>query len=286
MRGVRRSRSSTRRRASSNTDGVLRSVVRRPLSAPALAVDNAARSVLGSPRHVHPSSARRRWPLVHEHGRVHAHGLQRRYKLLPPPTVLNEIVVGNVNSMSVSHVGCVSLSTPVSPLHLNNVLISPNLIKNLISVSVEFDPCGFSIKDLRTKTVLLRCDSSGELYPLRSPSTRSLGAPSALLAANNTSLWHARLGHPGDASLQQILHSFDLSCVKDDDHTCHACRLGKHVRLPFSTSNSISSIPSQLLHCDVWTYPIMSNFGFKYYLVILDDFSYFAWTFPLLSLTF
>jgi len=45
-------------------------------------------------------------------------------------------------------------------LRLNNVLVSLSLIKNLISVrqftsdnncSVEFDPAGCSVKDLRTK---------------------------------------------------------------------------------------------------------------------------------------
>jgi hypothetical protein len=60
------------------------------------------------------------------------------------------------------------------------------LIKNLISVraltrdnsvSVEFDPFGFSIKDLRTKTVLLRCDSTGDLYPLRSPAGSTAFSP-------------------------------------------------------------------------------------------------------------
>ena len=39
--------------------------------------------------------------------------------------------------------------------------------------------------------------------------------------------------------------------------------------------------PFQLLHLDVWTSPVASNSGFKYYLVIVDDFSHFMWTFPL-----
>jgi hypothetical protein len=69
-----------------------------------------------------------------------------------------------------------SFPTSAEPLYLNNVLVCPSLIKNLVSVhaltrdnpvTVEFDASGFSIKDLRTRTVLLRCDSSGELYPLR-----------------------------------------------------------------------------------------------------------------------
>jgi hypothetical protein len=35
------------------------------------------------------------------------------------------------------------------------------------------------------------------------------------------------------------------------------------------------------LHCDVWTSPVVSNSSFKYYLVLLDDYSHFVWTFPL-----
>ena len=39
--------------------------------------------------------------------------------------------------------------------------------------------------------------------------------------------------------------------------------------------------PFELIHCDLWTSPIASVSGFKYYLVILDDFTHFVWTFPL-----
>ena len=63
-------------------------------------------------------------------------------------------------------------SNASSPLRLNNVLVSPALINNLISVrtltrdnsvSMEFDPFGFSIKDFPTQVVLLRSDSKGDL---------------------------------------------------------------------------------------------------------------------------
>jgi hypothetical protein len=175
-------------------------------------------------------------------------------------------------------------------LHLNNVLISPYLIKNLISVraltrdnsvSVEFDPYGFSIKDLRTRMVLLQCDSTGDLYPLRPTSSSASAGSHGFLAAHDNKLWHARLGHPGNDSLHRILRSSGFSCSKSDKHSCHACRLSKHARLPFSSSNNVAAFPFQLLHCDVWTSPILSNSGFKFYLVLLDDYSHFAWTFPL-----
>jgi hypothetical protein len=62
---------------------------------------------------------------------------------------------------------------------------------------------------------------------------------------------------------------------------CHACQLGKHVRLPFSSSTTSSSAVFDLIHCDLWTSPIVSNSGFRYYLVIVDDYSHYYCTFAL-----
>ena len=68
----------------------------------------------------------------------------------PTPT---SIVVGNGSLLPVTSTG----TTVIHPsLRLNNVLVSPQLIKNLISVrqftidkcSVEFDPTGCSVKAL------------------------------------------------------------------------------------------------------------------------------------------
>jgi hypothetical protein len=93
-----------------------------------------------------------------------------------PSIVPRHIIVGNGGLLSAPSTSRSSIPTSSTPLQLNNVLIAPQLVKNLISVraltrdnnvSVEFDPWGFSIKDLRTSMALLRCDSSGELYPLR-----------------------------------------------------------------------------------------------------------------------
>jgi hypothetical protein len=53
------------------------------------------------------------------------------------------------------------------------------------------------------------------------------------------------------------------------------------VRLPFTSSDSFSFFPFQLIHADVWTSHVLSNSGFQYYLVILDDYSHYVWTFPM-----
>jgi hypothetical protein len=88
------------------------------------------------------------------------------------------ITVGSGARLPVTHTAATTIPTPSAPLHLNNVLVAPSLIKNLVSirqltrdnnVSVEFDTTSFSIKDLPTQTVKLRCDSPGDLYPLWLP---------------------------------------------------------------------------------------------------------------------
>ena len=61
---------------------------------------------------------------------------------------------------------------------------------------------------------------------------------------------------------------------------CHACHLGRHVRLPFSSASRATNI-FDLVHCDVWTSPVLNISGNKYYLLILDDYSHYLWTFPL-----
>jgi hypothetical protein len=133
------------------------------------------------------------------------------------------------------------------------------------------------VKDLATGNVTVRCNSSRELYSFRPPVH-----PHAFAAIISTPvLWHRRLGHLGHESLSYLtpLHS---SCNKSELETlCHACQLGRHVRLPFVQSTSRASANFDLIHCDLWTSPIPSVSGYKYYLIILDDCSHYSWTFPL-----
>ena len=48
------------------------------------------------------------------------------------------------------------------------------------------------------------------------------------------------------------------------------------MRLPFRVSSSRASHKFDLIHCDLWTSPVASVSGFKYYLVVLDDYSHFG----------
>lgn len=69
------------------------------------------------------------------------------------------IQVGNGAVLPVTHRAHTVIPTARSPLVLDNILVSPSLVKNLISVrsltrdnnvTVEFDPFGFTVKDIPT----------------------------------------------------------------------------------------------------------------------------------------
>nr|GEV84705.1 hypothetical protein [Tanacetum cinerariifolium] len=67
-----------------------------------------------------------------------------------------------------------------------------------------------------------------DLYPVTAPSL----IPHVFLVSQHT--WHRRLRHPGHEMLRHLVSNNFISCNKEKPLVlCHACQLGKHVRLPF-----------------------------------------------------
>ncbi|GJY62274.1 ribonuclease H-like domain-containing protein [Tanacetum coccineum] len=179
------------------------------------------------------------------------------------PSMYKSVFVGNGQPIPVTHTGHSLLHTLHKPLHLHHVLVTPNIIKNLIyvrqftrdnNVSVDFDAYGFSVKDYQTRRLLLRCDSTGDLYPVtQQPSTTSTFA---LLTLSPTT-WHRRLGHPSDDVLRRLESSHFISCNKSKlSALCHACQLGKHTKLPFYSSVSHVASVFDIVHSDFEDIPI------------------------------
>jgi hypothetical protein len=148
----------------------------------------------------------------------------------------------------------------------------------MLGMSSSFDPFGISVKDLSTRNVIARCNSLGPLYTMHLPSHPTHSSPtftpSALVASAST--WHRRLGHPGVDVLFKLSHDSSVIFSKRSHDFCHACQLGRHIRLPFISSNSRTNNNFDLIHYDLWTSLIVSVFGYKYYLVILDNHSHFV----------
>jgi len=108
------------------------------------------------------------------------------------PTADSSILVGNGARIPVTTRGSSILDTNSAKFILNNILVAPSLVRNLLFVrqftrdnggSIEFDAFGFSVKEPKTGRVILRCNSSGDLYTI-SPAAQSTAR--ALLAASSS----------------------------------------------------------------------------------------------------
>jgi hypothetical protein len=132
-----------------------------------------------------------------------------------PPTFTDpsSIIIGNGSALPITSVGDSAL---LSLFYLNNILVTPAIIQNLLSVhrfttdnwcSMEFDPFGFSVKDLSMRNVVATCNTSRPLYTMRLSShpapSSAASTPSALVAS--ASIWHRRLGCPGVDSCPSYL---------------------------------------------------------------------------------
>jgi hypothetical protein len=132
----------------------------------------------------------------------------------------SSIVVGNGSTMPVTSVGD---SVILGLFYLNNILLAPDIIQSLLSVrrfttdnwcSMEFDLFGLSVKDLTTRNVIARSNSTGPLYMLRLLSSTASNRTSScamsaiaaprILAAVITSTWHRRLGHLDPDTLSSL----------------------------------------------------------------------------------
>ncbi|KAJ9558252.1 hypothetical protein OSB04_012866 [Centaurea solstitialis] len=162
--------------------------------------------------------------------------------------LFNHVRVGNGSDIPVTGSGSTFLHS-TRPLSLSNVLVVPHLIKNLISVrkftrdnsvSIEFDPNGFFVKDLRTGHILKRCNSQGDLYPMLP--TQCSSTPSSFVAVSST-IWHERLGHPAFPILTKISHLISSSSRISSKFPCSSFPKSPSINVPL-TNPSSSSTPN------------------------------------------
>jgi hypothetical protein len=177
----------------------------------------------------------------------------------------SSIIVGNGSSLPITSVGDLIL---LGPFYLNNILLAPDMVQSLLSVhrfttdnwcSMKFDLFGLPVKDLTTKNVIVRSNSTDPLYTMRLP--RSLPPSSSVMAALaavphtltavTPTTWHRRLGHPDPDALSSLSQSSFIQCTSKKHDFCHASQLGKHTRLPFCNSSYHVEHPFDLIHLDL-----------------------------------
>nr|GEU82270.1 hypothetical protein [Tanacetum cinerariifolium] len=156
------------------------------------------------------------------------------------------ISVGDGHSIPVTNTGHSILLTPTKSLHLNNDLITPHIVKNLISVrqfvrdnnrTIEFDAFDIFVKDFLTRRVLLRCDNTRDLYPVTV--------------------------HLISFMLSLLVNTHGINVLDTQG-------LDKHVRLPFVRSGTVISSCFDIIHSDV--YPLVNKSNVMSKLVLFRNY--------------
>jgi transposase InsO family protein len=207
-----------------------------------------------------------------------------------PYAASDQVVVGNGDTLPITHSGNLSFSSGPFVFPLSDVLHVPSLRKNLLSVaqftrgfnvSITFFHWGYQIRDLQRGVVLFQGLCKNGLYPIfPTLSSSSKQAFSSSLASS--SLWHRRLGHPSNKVLRTLVSRSLLgSFSRLSNSPCSHCALAKSIKLPFSSHDHCSTEPFALIHSDVWMSPVVSVSGYRYYVLFTDDYTRYSWIFPM-----
>ena len=204
----------------------------------------------------------------------------------------DQIHVDDGAGLSIKNIGSATLSTPANSFTLNKLLHVPHIQKNLISVSqftsdnnvyLEFHSSSFLVKDEATGRILLRGKPKDGLYIFPTSISPTNHPQTYLSQRAPLDVWHCRMGHPSYQTVRHLVSKFSLPTSSNKiPSICSACQQGKSHRLLFSSSQSISTHPFELIFSDVWgPSPIMSTNGNKYYVSFIDHFSKYTWLFPI-----
>ena len=103
--------------------------------------------------------------------------------------------------------------------------------------------------------------------------------------AEMSRLWHMRLGHAGEKSLQTLAMQGLLKSAKNCKlDFCEQCVMGKKTRVKFDTTIHNTKGILDYIHTDVWEPTETASLGGKHYFVtFVDDFSRKVWVYTMKS---
>lgn len=81
-------------------------------------------------------------------------------------------------------------------------------------------------------------------------------------------------------SINFLRQNNSIVCNKQHNSSFYnSCQIGENVKFYDSISSTTTAFNT--IHADLWTSPIYSSSGHKYYLVPIDDFTHYVWIVPL-----
>nr|KAJ0189315.1 hypothetical protein LSAT_V11C800419360 [Lactuca sativa] len=147
---------------------------------------------------------------------------------------------------------------------------------------VIFNEHSCKIRGLQSKEMVGNGKESGGLYYMNSvPSGNFLNANhSSSVCCVYKFTWHNRLGHPSDQALVSLKHKLNFENVVLPP--CDVCHRAKQTRDSFPVSQHVTSSLGELIHLDVWgPYRVITSEGFRYFLIIVDDYTRVTWVYLL-----
>ena len=202
----------------------------------------------------------------------------------------DSVQIGNGDTLPISNVGSFMCLAGDTTFSMHKLLHCPKASFNLLSVKrfardnccvFQFDDDGFLIKDKISGKTLHQSHAEGDMNPISFTALATSPPRACISKKNSTKLWHHRLGHPSSNILSIILHQLQLPSSSLES-ICSSCQQGNSCRLPFTSAVPSTTGVLQLLHCDLWgPSPILSLVGFKYYVLLIDDFTRYSWMFPI-----
>jgi len=194
----------------------------------------------------------------------------------------------NNSLVTAAHAGTIQFS---KEFVIFNVLYIPDFAFNLIFVQrltkdlnciLTFSPEFCQIQDSSTLRMIGHANVYKGLYYLQcSPIFNQDFVPSIVLSYKHVDvdLWHYRLGHPGQKTIEQLCRNFPYIQIHSKT-VCDICHYAKQHKLSYNHSASHSDNCFDLIHCDIWgPVSIPSVHGHKYFLTIVDDHSRHTWAF-------
>jgi hypothetical protein len=205
-----------------------------------------------------------------------------------PPTRKEIIQTADGTPQPIKGVGTVQCTQSIK---LSSVLYVPTFPVNLISLSVLVDQLDCRIildrdncliQERETGKRLGTTTRRNGLWYMDHEGTN--GTICTMLATRMEEkevavmLLHCRLGH---LSFDKICKAFpDVMCgVNKSKLLCDACEFAKHTRTSYISRGIRSISPFMLVHSDVWTCPVTSINGMKYFVTFIDCFSRMTWVY-------
>ncbi|KAH9685902.1 retrovirus-related pol polyprotein from transposon TNT 1-94-like protein [Citrus sinensis] len=198
------------------------------------------------------------------------------------------VVMGNDQPCRTMGIGTIQLKMFDGMVReLKEVRFVPALKKNLIYVgALEAKGYKITIEDGIMKfthgaMVILQGVRRHNLYYLKGGTTDEVNIVEA--NSDTTKLWHVRLGHVGEKSLQTLMRHGLLKGTKTCKlNFCEHCVISKKTRVKFGTANHDTCEILEYVHSDVWGPTKTASIGGSHYFVtFVDDFSIHVWVYTM-----